>query len=228
MRSLYQQGKELVPSLEEVRALPAKMAALPKMTYGSASKTLSMVPVLLRDQKEKFDAMPRSVLLKKYGLPAAGVSSLLACGWMLHVMGHGAFLILMLQGWLTRAKALGVEAWDLVYKSPGVGAAFLKAVISSLAFSLTHPAKALSQLSAALAAAVASAQVAVADGAILGKVMATRIAMSGRTIASTCASRFLSLLLQLQDLAMTIQVRACVYVGFSRAVCPIHRQGESD
>jgi len=103
---LYKEGSEMVPTLAQVRELPTK-------TYASAAKRLRKVPAVLREQKRKFDAIPREVLIKSVVLPAVGVSSVVAVACALHIMGHGATLVLMLQAWLERARALGAEAWEV-------------------------------------------------------------------------------------------------------------------
>ena len=104
---LYKQGTDMVPSLADVKTLPHR-------TYTSAHKGLKKVPVALREQKRKFDEMPRDVFVNTIVLPVLGVSSLMAVGGALFFMGHGAMLMLVLQGWALRARALGYEAWQVI------------------------------------------------------------------------------------------------------------------
>jgi hypothetical protein len=99
---LYKQGSELVPSMDEVRKLPA-----------SAAHRLRKVPAALREQKRKFDAIPREVKIKRMLLPAVGMSSVVGVACALHMMGHGATLVLMCQAQLERLRALGAEAWEV-------------------------------------------------------------------------------------------------------------------
>lgn len=105
---LYQQGTDMMPSLAEVKTLPRR-------TYTSAHKRLKKVPVALREQKRKFDDMPRDVFVKTIVLPVLGVSSLVALGCALSFMGHGAMLVLMIQGWAVRARALGADVWKVCF-----------------------------------------------------------------------------------------------------------------
>jgi len=104
---LYKQGTDMVPSLADVKTLPHR-------TYTSAHKGLKKVPVALREQKRKFDEMPRDIFINTIVLPVLGVSSLMAVGGALFFMGHGAMLMLVLQGWALHARALGYEAWQVI------------------------------------------------------------------------------------------------------------------
>ena len=97
-------GSKMVPTLSDVRALPHK-------TYASTRKRLQKVPVLLREQKRKVEQMPRAVLLKTVVLPALGVSSLLAFGGVIYLMGQSAFVIMVVQVW-----GFGSRGWSLWFR----------------------------------------------------------------------------------------------------------------
>jgi hypothetical protein len=138
-KRLYEQGSDMVPILSDIYTYTytrisrethsyayiqvptlSDMKALPHKTYSSAKQKLLKLPVALRARKHALDAMPRHEFIQRVVAPILGVSAIIVAGCAAYVTGHGAVLLLLLQGWLARARSLCVEAWDLIGRSPSV------------------------------------------------------------------------------------------------------------
>ena len=90
-KRLYEQGSDMVPTLSDLKALPQN-------AYSAGRQRLGKLPIALRAQKQALDAMPRDEFIKRVVAPILGVSAVMVVGCAAYVTGHGAVMLLLLQG----------------------------------------------------------------------------------------------------------------------------------